>query len=67
MIVRLILPMVKKYWKILLSTLIVSALGCAVMTGLSSGHLSLKNTLDDYIEQLIQKLILKINLRVLEI
>jgi len=43
--------MIKKYWKILLSTLIVSALGCAIMTGLSSGFVSLESTFKDYIHK----------------
>ena len=38
----------KRYWKLLLSILLVSALGYASMAGLSSGHLSMKTTLDDY-------------------
>lgn len=38
----------KRYWKLLLSILLVSALGYASMAGLSSGYLSLKTTLDDY-------------------
>ena len=38
----------KKYWKLLLSVLFVSALGFAVMEGLSSGYLSLKTTLESY-------------------
>ena len=49
MVKTLILPIIKKYWKLLLSTLIVTALGSAIMMGLSSAHLSLKNTLDKYI------------------
>ena len=40
---------IKKYWKILLSILIISAIGCAIMTGLSSTQISLKDTLDTYL------------------
>lgn len=39
----------KKYWKLLLTMAVVSALGCGVMAGLSSGYLSLKSSLEDYI------------------
>lgn len=38
----------KRYWKLLLSIMLVSALGYASMAGLSSGYLSLKTTLEDY-------------------
>ena len=38
----------KRYWKLLLSIMLVSALGYASMAGLSSGYLSLKASLDDY-------------------
>jgi len=40
---------IKKYWKLLLSILLVSALGCAVMTGLTSAYLSLERSLLHYI------------------
>ena len=40
---------VKKYWKLLLSILLVSAVGCACMTGLTSGYLSLERSLTHYI------------------
>ncbi len=39
----------KKYWKLLLSILLVSALGCAMMTGLTSGYLSLEWSLTHYV------------------
>ena len=42
---------VKKYWKILLSTLLISALGCSIMTGLSSTQISLHNTVNNYINE----------------
>lgn len=51
MIKKMIFPMIKKYWKLLLSTLIVTALGSAMMIGLSSSHKSLKNTLDSYVSE----------------
>lgn len=47
---KMILPVIKKYWKLLLSTLIVTALGCAMMMGLSSAHKSLENTLESYVD-----------------
>ncbi|MBR0419626.1 MAG: FtsX-like permease family protein [Erysipelotrichaceae bacterium] len=40
----------KKYWKLLLSTALVSALSCGVMTGLQSGCLSIEDSLYDYVE-----------------
>lgn len=41
----------KKYWKLLLSMLLVSAFGCATMTGINSGCLSLQKTLDAYMQK----------------
>ena len=49
MINTMIFPIIKKYWKLLVSILIVSALGCAMLIGLSSSHKSLSNTLNKYI------------------
>ena len=40
---------IKKYWKLLLSILLVSAVGCASMTGLTSSYLSLERSLMHYI------------------
>ena len=40
----------KRYWKLLLSIMLVSALGYSSLAGLSSGHISLKVTLDDYMQ-----------------
>ena len=51
MIKTLLLPMVKKFRKLLISIMIVSALGCTIMTGLSSSHESLKYTLYDYVDK----------------
>ncbi|MBR4539174.1 MAG: FtsX-like permease family protein [Clostridia bacterium] len=41
----------KKYWKLLLSMLLVSAFGCATLTGLAGGFLSLKEALDFYVQE----------------
>ena len=41
----------KKYWKLLLSMLLVSAFGCAALTGLAGGFLSLKEALDLYVQE----------------
>ena len=41
----------KKYWKLLLSMVIVSALGCAIMIGLSGVYLSLETSLNDYVKE----------------
>ena len=40
---------IKKYWKLLLSILLVSAVGCVSMTGLTGGYLSLEQSLTHYI------------------
>lgn len=40
---------IKKYWKLLLSILLVSAVGFVSMTGLTSGYLSLEQSLTHYI------------------
>ena len=40
---------IKKYWKLLFSILLVSAVGCASMTGLTSGYLSLEQSLTHYV------------------
>ncbi|MBQ3887306.1 MAG: FtsX-like permease family protein [Clostridia bacterium] len=47
---RMILPVIKKYKKLLLSIMIVSAMGCAFMTGLSGAYVSLEGSLNDYLE-----------------
>ena len=41
----------KKYWKLLLSMLLVSAFGSASLTGLGSGYLSLKEALYLYVRE----------------
>ena len=46
---RMILPIIKKYWKLLLSTVLVSALGCGIMIGMSSSYTSLERSLNDYV------------------
>ncbi len=40
---------IKKYWKLLLSILLVSAVGCVSMTGLTSGYLALERSMMHYI------------------
>jgi len=40
---------IKRYWKLLFSILLVSAVGCASMTGLASGYLSLERSMTHYI------------------
>ena len=39
----------KKYTRLLVSMLLVSSLGCAIMSGMSNGFLSLKQTLNEYV------------------
>lgn len=41
---------IKKYAKILIAMLLVSSLGCGLMSGMANGFLSLKTTLDDYVK-----------------
>ena len=47
---RMILPIIKKYWKLLVSIAVVSALGCGLTVGLSSAYTSLEYTLNSYVE-----------------
>ena len=46
---RMILPIIKKYWKLLLSAMLVSALGCGIMVGMSGAYVSLDRSLDSYV------------------
>lgn len=47
---RMILPIIRKYWKLLLSAMLVSALGCGIMVGMSGAYLSLDRSLSEYVE-----------------
>ncbi len=47
---RMILPVFKKYKKLLISVMLVSAMGCGFMSGLSSAHTSLQVSLESYVE-----------------
>ena len=47
---RMIFPVIKKYKKLLISVMLVSAMGCGFMSGLSSAYTSLQRTLDGYVE-----------------
>ena len=42
----------KKYARLLVSMLLVSSLGCGIMSGMSNGFLSLKQTLNEYISDM---------------
>ena len=42
----------KKYVKLLVSMLLVLSLGCGIMSGMSNGFLSLKQTLDEYVSEM---------------
>lgn len=48
---RMILPIFKKYKKLLISIMIVSAMGCAFMTGLSAAYVSLGDSLYQYLDE----------------
>lgn len=48
---RMIFPVVKKFKKLLISVMLVSAMGCGFMSGLSSAHTSLKISLDEYVDK----------------
>lgn len=45
---RMLFPLIKKYWKMLLATAIVSAMGCSIMICLTSAYRSLEERVDDY-------------------
>jgi len=47
----LVFSIIRKYYKLFLSIVLVSSLGCTIMTGLSSGHKSLVDTLNSYVEE----------------
>ncbi len=46
---RMLFPIIKKYLKLLISIMLVSAMGCSIMTGLSSAYVSLEGSLNDYV------------------
>ncbi len=46
---RMILPIIKKYWKLLLSAMLVSALGCGIMIGMGGAYVSFDRSLNDYV------------------
>ena len=46
----MILPIFKKYKKLLISIMIVSAMGCSFMTGLSAAYVSLSDSLYQYLD-----------------
>jgi len=48
---RMILPIFKKYKKLLISIMIVSAMGCGIMTGLSAAYVSLDTSLYHYLDE----------------
>ena len=47
---RMLFPIIKKYLKLLISIMLVSAMGCGIMTGLSSAYVSLETSLDNYVD-----------------
>ena len=47
----MILPIIKKYYKLLISIMLVSAMGCGSMTGLSAAYVSLGGSLYDYVDE----------------
>ena len=47
---RMLFPIIKKYLKLLISIMLVSAMGCSIMTGLSSAYVSLETSLNDYVD-----------------
>ena len=48
---KAVFSIIKKYWKILLSTLTISALGFAIMIALSNSYLSVKHSLNSYVKK----------------
>ncbi len=47
---RMLFPVIKKYLKLLISIMLVSAMGCGIMTGLSGAYVSLETSLNDYVK-----------------
>ena len=47
----MLLPIIKKYWKLLLGTMIISVLGCAVIIGLSSACTSVDRSIHTYLRE----------------
>lgn len=47
---RMLLPIIKKYWKLFISIMLVSAMGCSIMTGLSGAYVSLETSLNEYVK-----------------
>lgn len=45
----MILPIFKKYLKLLISIVLVSAMGCGIMIGLSGAYVSLETSLNEYV------------------
>ena len=48
---RMLFPIIRKYWKLLLATMLITALGCGYIVGLSGSYLSLGGTLNDYLRE----------------
>ncbi|MBR4232558.1 MAG: FtsX-like permease family protein [Oscillospiraceae bacterium] len=48
---RLLFPIIKKYWKLLAGTMLVSALGCGMIIGLSSAYLSVDRSVNMYLDE----------------
>ena len=47
---RMLFPVIRKYLKLLISIMLVSAMGCGIMTGLSGAYVSLETSLNDYVK-----------------
>lgn len=47
----MIIPIFKKYKKLLISIMLVSAMGCGFMTGLSAAYVSLEDSLYQYLDE----------------
>ena len=47
----LLFPLIKKYWKLLLATALIAAMGSAVMMGMGGSYRSLETTLYGYIDR----------------
>ena len=48
---RMLFPIIKKYWKLLLGTAVVAALGCTIIIGLSSGYVSIDSAMSRYLDE----------------
>ena len=47
---QLVIPLLKRFWRPLLATVLISAIGCCYTIGLSGGYLSLETSIYEYLD-----------------